>query len=63
MQQTFRICPTNALVIEWRAPVLGARWCFYKVCDSKPDAQRSLAIINGEAVGIVDQMELLETNL
>jgi hypothetical protein len=59
-EHTFRLCPTNALVIEWKAELPGARWCFYRVCDSKPDAKRSLSIINGETVEDSEQMELLE---
>jgi hypothetical protein len=56
---TFRICPTNAVVIEWKADLPGARWCFFKTNDSKRDAKRSLSAINGETVEDTEQMELM----
>lgn len=55
----FRRCPTNGLLIEWRADQDGARWCFYRTCDSRNDAKRSLALLQGENADLA-QMELLE---
>lgn len=60
MTHTFRICPTNRLIIEWRADNDAARWCFFKVCDSPNDAQRSLLLINGGAQVEQEQLELME---
>jgi hypothetical protein len=57
---TFQICPTNKLIIEWKADLPGARWCFYRVCDSPNDAKRSLAAINGESKEDTEQMDLFE---
>lgn len=37
---SFRIAPTNALIIEWRRKQDGARWCFFRICDGKPEAKR-----------------------
>jgi hypothetical protein len=53
----YRIQPGNAKVIEWRAELPGARWCFYKICDSPTEAKRSLAAIRGEQSND-EQMEI-----
>lgn len=62
---SFRICPTNSLIIEWRLKRDGARWCFFRICDGKPEAKR---IYRKLEHGIVDdpgnveeQPMLLET--
>ena len=45
----YRIAPTDPLVIERRMNKAGARWGFYKACDSANDAKRALlAIGQGE---------------
>lgn len=49
MTAQYRICPTNRLIIESKADLPNARWCFYRVCDSPNDAKRSLYTINGIA--------------
>ncbi len=59
MSYEFRICPKNKLLIEWRADPPGARWGFYRICDSPNDAKRSLSAINGEVAQEDPQMELL----
>lgn len=56
----YRICPTDKLIIESQADLPGARWCFYRVCDSPADTKRSLAAINGEAQPEIEQAELFE---
>lgn len=45
MIHTFRICPTDPLIVEWRLEQDGAKWGFYKVCDSPNDAIRALSVI------------------
>jgi len=63
MTHLFRICPTNKLMIEWKADLPGARWGFYRICDSPNDAKRSLSAINGEVDSAEQgepQMELFE---
>jgi hypothetical protein len=44
---TFRICPTNPLVIERKPDPPGAYWYFYMVTDSKPEARRILNVLRG----------------
>ncbi len=60
MTHSFRQCPKNKLIIEWRLEQDGARWGFYRVCDSPADAKRSLAVINGGSAQEAGQLELLE---
>lgn len=58
MTREFRICPTDKLIIEWRADLPGARWGFYRVCDSPNDAKRSLAAIKGEVDATQEDSQL-----
>lgn len=60
MSYEFRICPTDRLIIEWRPEQGGARFGFYRVCDSPNDAKRSLSVINGDAPQDEPQLELFE---
>lgn len=46
----YRICPTNKTVIERKAEVEGARWCFFKVCASPNESKRSLAVLQGKVI-------------
>lgn len=59
---SFRIAPTNRIIIEWRADLPSARWCFYKVCDSPNDAKRALGLLNGTGHPQTEQQELLEVD-
>lgn len=54
--RTYRLCPTNRLVIEWQTDP-AERWGFYKVCDSPNEAKRSLAILNGESPEVPEQLD------
>lgn len=47
MTHAYHISPTNPLIIEWRLDQDGARFCFYRVCDSPNDARRSLRVLQG----------------
>lgn len=61
MNHTFRLAPKNALLIEWKADLPGARWGFYRICDSTSDAKRSLAAIEGRVQeDPAEQMAFLE---
>jgi hypothetical protein len=60
VNHTFRICPNNKEIIEWRADLDGARWCFFKRCDSPNDAKRILSILRGDVKEDPAQMELAE---
>jgi hypothetical protein len=63
MSHAFRIAPKNALIIEWQADLPGARWCFYRICDSASDAKRSLAAIEGKVQeDPAEQMAFLEAS-
>ncbi|MCC6454464.1 MAG: hypothetical protein IT328_05935 [Caldilineaceae bacterium] len=47
----FRISPDNPVIIERRLNQHGARWGFFKTCDSKTEAKISLLRIErGDAV-------------
>jgi len=59
LHYTYRICPTNRLIIERKADPIGARWCFWRICDSPNDVKRHLAMLRGEPE-IATQMELVE---
>lgn len=48
MKHEFRIAPKNAIVIEWKADLPGAQWCFYMVTDSPNEAKRILTVLQGE---------------
>lgn len=51
----YQISPKNALVIEWKADLPGARWCFYKTNDSPAEAKRILSVLMPDS-----QLVLLE---
>jgi hypothetical protein len=53
MTRSYRICPTNKLIIEWQ--LSGEQWGFFRVCDSPQDAKRSLSVLRGDT----EQMDLL----
>lgn len=57
MRHTFQIAPTNNIVIEWKADLPGARWCFYMVTDSPNEAKRILSVLMPN-----EQPMLLEVN-
>lgn len=49
MKHDFRIAPNKPLIIEWRADLPDARWCFFMVTDSPNEAKRILAALSGAA--------------
>lgn len=51
----YQISPKNALIIEQRAALPGARWCFYMVADSPNEAKRILSVLMPDS-----QLVLLE---
>lgn len=50
MRHIYRISPSNKIVIEWKLEQEGARWCFFKVCDSPAHAKQTLAVLQGNLV-------------
>lgn len=56
MKHKFRICPSDKLVIEWRLLQQGARWGFFKICDSPNHAKATLATLQGK-VGTTETEE------
>lgn len=57
--RAFRLKPTNNLIIEWRADIPGARWGFFKICDSPNDAKRILSALRGDVKEEAEQMPML----
>jgi hypothetical protein len=53
MTRSYRICPTNKLIIEWQ--LSNGQWGFFRVCDSPQDTKRSLSVLRGD----IEQMDLL----
>ena len=48
MNDTFRICPDNRMLIE-RHPGTGDYWLFYMITDSPNEAKRIVALLNARA--------------
>lgn len=58
MRHTYQISPSDKIVIEWKLEQEGARWCFFKVCDSPSHAKQTLAVLQDNEALKEDQWEV-----